>query len=136
MKPEENYVDLVEDIIQEVFDKELNKQEKICITLSSGVDSTLLATLLKHHFPEKKIRAVSVKFSESNDESKDAKKIAEKLDIDHTIIHIALLNLHFGICIGFILLEKQKHCLTVLLLAMAVMNCLVAIHFDMRSFCL
>ena len=88
MKPEENYVDLVEDIIQEVFDKELNKQEKICTSLSSGIDSTLLTTLLKHHFPEKKIHAISVKFSESNDESETAKKIADKLDIDHTTIHI------------------------------------------------
>ena len=29
-----------------------------------------------------------MKFSESNDESETAKKIAAKLDIDHTIIHI------------------------------------------------
>ena len=54
IKSEENYIDLVENSIQEVFDKELIKLEKICITLSSGVDSTLLATLLKYHFPEKK----------------------------------------------------------------------------------
>ena len=78
MKPEENYVDLVEDIIQEVFDKELNKQETICTSLSSGIDSTLLTALLKHHFPEQKIHAISVKFSESNDESETAKKIADK----------------------------------------------------------
>ena len=54
MKPKENYADLVENTIQEVFDKELNKQEKICVSLSSGIDSTLLTTLLTHHFPEKK----------------------------------------------------------------------------------
>ena len=29
-----------------------------------------------------------MKFSESNDESETAKKIADKLDIDHTIVHI------------------------------------------------
>ena len=88
IKSEENCIDLAENLIQEVFDKELNKSQKICTTLSSGIDSTLIATLLKHHFPEKKIHAVSVKFSESNDESKEAKRIAEKLDIDHSILHI------------------------------------------------
>ena len=105
MKPEENYVDLVEDIIQEVFDKELNKQEKICITLSSGVDSTLLATLLKHHFSEKKIHAISVKFSESNDETETAKKIADKFKNKYLEKFVSSYNISHYLNKNFILMK-------------------------------
>ena len=35
IKPEENYIDIVENSIQEVFDKELNKLEKIGDIISS-----------------------------------------------------------------------------------------------------
>ena len=48
------------------------------------MESTGLTALLKHHVPEKKMHARSVKWSESNDEAETAKKSAEKLDIDHT----------------------------------------------------
>ena len=47
-----------------------------------------MATLLKKNFPEKNIHAISVKFSDSNDETESAKLIANRLDIDHHITYV------------------------------------------------
>ncbi len=58
------------------------------MSLSSGIDSTLIASLTKKHFPEKKIHAVSVTFSDSYDESPLAEKTAEKLDINHNVVYV------------------------------------------------
>ncbi len=44
--------------------------------------------LLKDFYPNNEIEAVSVKFSDSNDESQIASKIAKRLDVSHNIIEI------------------------------------------------
>ena len=65
-----------------------NDSEKISIALSGGIDSSLMLAMLKKTFPEKKIKAFSVKFANSLDESLIAEKIAHKFDVDHEIIFL------------------------------------------------
>ena len=50
-----------------------NKNEKIGISLSSGIDSTLILALLREEFPSIEIESLSIKFSESIDETENSK---------------------------------------------------------------
>ena len=65
-----------------------NYSGPISISLSGGVDSTLALCLLKQNFPENQIDAISIKFSDSTDETETASKIAKKVGVDHHIIEI------------------------------------------------
>ena len=58
------------------------------IALSGGVDSTLMLALCRKVKPTQKIHAVSIKFSNSIDETPAASKIAQKFDAEHHIIHL------------------------------------------------
>ena len=60
----------------------------ISISLSGGVDSSLALCLLKENFPENQIDAISIKFSDSTDETETASKIAKKVGVNHHIIEI------------------------------------------------
>lgn len=84
-----NPVDFVEDSIKSNIEHSIkNPKAKVTVALSSGVDSTLVLTLLKKTYPTIPISAISVKFAESIDESKYAAKIAQKFDADHHILYI------------------------------------------------
>ena len=61
---------------------------KIGISLSSGIDSTLILALLREEYPSNEIESVSVKFSESTDETNASKKISEKFQTNHHILEI------------------------------------------------
>ena len=76
----------VENIIEKSLTK--TKPNKIAIALSGGVDSTLALHFLKKSFPDSKINAISIKFSDSVDESKLAAKIAEHFDVDQHIVSV------------------------------------------------
>jgi len=65
-----------------------SKNTKITIALSGGVDSSLVLAILRKTFPDISIHAISMKFAESVDESKTAKKIAEKFDAEYESIYI------------------------------------------------
>jgi len=65
-----------------------SKTTKTSIALSSGVDSTLVLSLLKKTCPDVQINAISIKFAESIDESKHAARIAEKFDALHHVVYI------------------------------------------------
>ena len=65
-----------------------NYSGPISISLSGGVDSSLALCLLKQNFPENQIDAISIKFSDSIDETETASKIAKKVGVDHHIIEI------------------------------------------------
>jgi len=60
----------------------------ISISLSGGVDSALALCILKQCFPDNQIDAISIKFSDSVDETEVASKIAKKMGIDHHVIEI------------------------------------------------
>lgn len=89
-KPSENASDHVENLIKSNIKKSIKNSPntKVVVALSSGVDSTLILSLLKKTHPDVKTSAISIKFAESMDESKYAAKIAEKFDIDHNIVYV------------------------------------------------
>ena len=66
----------------------LKKKGPICVSLSSGIDSSLSLALLRKVFPNRKIVGICAVFDTGFDESKQAKKIASKFDADFKIIHI------------------------------------------------
>ena len=84
-KPEE----FVEKSIRRKISHEIGTNTgKIGISLSSGIDSTLILALLREEYPSNEIESVSVKFSESIDETDASKKISEKFQTNHHILEI------------------------------------------------
>ena len=79
----------VEDQIRETIRNEVGENlDKIGISLSSGIDSTLVLALLRKEFPSIKIESLSIKFSQSTDETDASKKISEKFDTNHHVLEI------------------------------------------------
>ena len=78
--------------IEYLIEKSLNSlsptPKKIAIALSGGIDSTLVLYFLCKVFPEATIEAISIKFTDSIDESITASKIAEHFGIKHHVIVI------------------------------------------------
>jgi asparagine synthase (glutamine-hydrolysing) len=68
----------VENAIRAVIRKHIisSKAKKISLALSTGVDSNVILSLIRHEFPDIDIRCVSVSFDEYS-EADSAKKIAE-----------------------------------------------------------
>ena len=60
----------------------------ISLALSGGIDSTLVLALIRKIFPEIKINAISIKFTESIDETPQAAKIANKFNANHEIVTV------------------------------------------------
>ena len=75
-------------IREAISDQVKNKNEKIGISLSSGIDSTLILALLREEFPSIEIESLSIKFSESVDETENSKKISEKFETNHHVLEI------------------------------------------------
>ena len=79
----------IEGYIREKIRNEVGKNlDKIGISLSSGVDSTLVLALLRKEFPSIEIESLSIKFSQSTDETNASKKISEKFDTNHNVLEI------------------------------------------------
>ena len=69
-----------EKILKEIIKKTLTNQSGSCvISLSGGIDSTLCLGLVRNVFPKKKITGICAIFENAFDESKAAKKVADKL---------------------------------------------------------
>ena len=82
-------VNFIEKSISNYLTKEIPSDEKsLSITLSGGVDSTLILGFLRKTFPDISIDAISIKFAESVDESQNALKIAEHFDTNHHVVFI------------------------------------------------
>ncbi|EPA05351.1 asparagine synthase-related protein [Candidatus Nitrosarchaeum limnium] len=64
----------VQDMISNYYLENLEKKSNVGISLSSGVDSTLLLALLKQAIPKLDVNSFSIRFSDSLDETKNAKK--------------------------------------------------------------
>ena len=62
--------------------------KRVSIALSGGIDSTLNLALLRETFPDLNISAISMKFSNSVDETPQASKIAKYFNADHEIINL------------------------------------------------
>lgn len=78
----------LETLLKNNIKNSLSKVKKITMALSGGVDSMVILSLLKETLQENTITAVTVTFSQSEDESKSAKNISEYFGIDHKIIHV------------------------------------------------
>lgn len=78
----------VQEIISNYYVNNLEKKSRVGISLSSGVDSTLLLALLKQSIPDLEVDSFSIRFSDSIDETKNAKNIAHNLDSTHHIIEV------------------------------------------------
>ena len=86
---DDNPEEFVEKSIREEISHEIGTNTgKIGISLSSGIDSTLILALLREEYPSNEIESVSVKFRESTDETDASKKISEKFQTNHHILEI------------------------------------------------
>jgi len=65
-----------------------DNNKPIAISLSSGIDSTLCLAILRKTFPKRKIFAFCGVFDSGFDESKEAKKIAEKFSAEFKVLHM------------------------------------------------
>ena len=83
-----NELTFIENSIIDAVSMHKNKLTNAAISLSSGIDSTLIASIIKKNFPDMKIDSLSVRFTDSFDESPFAKKIANRLDIEHHIVEV------------------------------------------------
>ena len=68
----------------------LNADVEVGVSLSSGVDSSLLASLIKNCNENRKLKAFSVKFEGFDNETKDASEFAKKNQFDHVIIRMTM----------------------------------------------
>jgi len=78
----------IESLISKNISDNLIDAKHVSIALSGGIDSSLILALIRKVFPNITINAYSIKFSQSNDESKIAKKIAEKFEANHEIVYV------------------------------------------------
>ena len=83
-------IEFIEKLIAKTLRKQLDisSVKKICIALSGGIDSTLILTLIKKIIPDIQVDAISIKFANSIDETKNASKIAAKFEASHHIIYV------------------------------------------------
>ncbi len=97
-----NYdLDFIENNLKNSIETTLESTKNLTISLSGGIDSTLVLGLIRKTLPDLKINAISIKFSDSTDETLTAKKIADFFDTEHEIIDIEnyLLDLPAAISI-------------------------------------
>ena len=80
----------IENLIQNNIRESISEPDSksISVALSGGIDSSIVLALLKKTLPESKIETFSIKFSNSVDESEQAAKIAESLEVEHKTIFL------------------------------------------------
>ena len=84
-----NYdIHFIENNLKNSIETTLESAKNLTISLSGGIDSTLVLALIKKTLPNLKINTISIKFSDSTDETMIAKKIANFFDVEHEIINI------------------------------------------------
>ena len=91
----------IENTLKNSIQTKLESAKNLTISLSGGIDSTLVLALIRKTFPDLKINAISIKFAHSTDETLTAKKIADFFEAEHKIIDIEnyLLDLPAAISI-------------------------------------
>lgn len=78
----------IEQLIEQSIIAQLDKQSKVVLGLSGGVDSTLNLSILKNKFPDIEVEAVSIKFADSIDETIISSELAEKFNIKHHVVYL------------------------------------------------
>ncbi len=81
-------LDFIENSLKNSIETKLGTAKNLSVSLSGGIDSTLVLGLIRKTLPDLKINAVSIKFAHSIDETSTAKKIADFFETDHEIISI------------------------------------------------
>lgn len=77
----------VTSLLERSVQKRMVADVDVGIYLSGGLDSSLLAAMVKKQSPLKKLKAYTVGFaSESYDEAEQAREIAEHLNLEHRVI--------------------------------------------------
>ena len=100
--PSKDYdLNFIENNLKNSIETKLESTKNLTISLSGGIDSTLVLGLIRKTLPDLKINAISIKFSNSTDETFTAKKIADFFEVEHEIIDIEnyLLDLPAAISI-------------------------------------
>jgi len=75
-------------LLQSIPNSIPNNDEPIIVSLSGGIDSSLVLALVRKVYPKRKIHALCGVFQGSYDESKQARIIAEKFDADFEIVNM------------------------------------------------
>ena len=81
-------LNFIENSLKNSIQTKLGTAKNLSISLSGGIDSTLVLGLIRKTLPDLKINAISIKFAHSTDETSTAKKIADFFETDHEIISI------------------------------------------------
>ncbi len=81
-------LNFIENSLKNSIQAKLGTAKNLSISLSGGIDSTLVLGLIRKTLPDLKINAISIKFAHSTDETLTAKKIADFFETDHEIISI------------------------------------------------
>lgn len=81
-------LDFIENSLKNSVQTKLKSTKNLTISLSGGIDSTLVLGIIRKTFPDIKINAISMKFAHSTDETFTAKKIADFFEAEHEIIDI------------------------------------------------
>ena len=81
-------LNFIENNLKDSIETKLESAKNLTISLSGGIDSTLVLALIRKSLPDLKINAISIKFSNSVDETITAKKIAENFETEHEIIDV------------------------------------------------
>lgn len=83
-------IDTLENLIEKSILNSVNgiEPKKIAISLSGGIDSSLVLLFLKKVLPNSSIKAFSIKFADSVDETPRSKEIANHFDVSHEIISV------------------------------------------------
>ena len=79
-------IEFIENELKKSLEESFSKSTKnVSIALSSGIDSNIILAIMKKTHPEIEINAITVRFSDSIDESVSVSKIAEHFEINHHI---------------------------------------------------
>jgi asparagine synthase (glutamine-hydrolysing) len=78
----------IENSLKNSIQDKLDSTKNLTISLSGGIDSTLVLGLIRKTLPNLKINAISIKFAHSTDETPTAKKIANFFETEHEIISL------------------------------------------------
>ena len=84
-----NYdLNYIENNLKNSIETTLESTKNLTISLSGGIDSTLVLALIRKTLPDLNINAISIKFSDSTDETLTAKKISDFFEVDHKVIDV------------------------------------------------